>query len=101
MNMHFLLISCASVPNDILRRSFLATLNAVASSVHLKIKYHNNAGKQVFILADLRGARLIHKVILKIPLTTSLTSNTWKNKTRQTISMVNLEVQEDETPRDN
>lgn len=55
MNICFLMIPYENVYNDILGRSFLAILNAMASLIYLKVKYHNNACKLVVISADLHG----------------------------------------------
>lgn len=44
MNFLFFVVPCEIVCNGILGRSFLATLDVVASPVHLKMKYHNDAG---------------------------------------------------------
>lgn len=51
----FLTIPCKSVYKYILGRSFVATLNAIASSVHLKLKYHNVQQVLVTICTDLFG----------------------------------------------
>lgn len=100
MNVCFLVIPYENVYNDILERSFLAILNALASLIYLKMKYHNNACKLVVILANLRGDDLIHEAILKNPLAVALTSKRQKNETRQTVSMIDLDVREDKTLQD-
>lgn len=51
----------------ILKRSFLVALDVIASIIHLKMKHPNNSGESVIIVADLRLARLIHKMVLKDP----------------------------------
>lgn len=63
----FLVVLCESVYNDILGRSFLEALDVVASTVHLKMKYHNNLGKSLVIAIDLRRAHLIYEAILRKP----------------------------------
>lgn len=70
----FFVISCELVYNGILGRSFLATLHVVVSPVHLKMKYHNNSNKLVIIADDMRWACLIHEMIMKMFLGTSITS---------------------------
>lgn len=41
-NIYFLVVPCESVFKGFLGRPFIATLDMVASPVHLKIKYHDN-----------------------------------------------------------
>lgn len=60
MKVFFLIIPCESIYNDILGRSFLESLDEVASTVLLKMKYHNSLGELVVIAVDLHGARFIH-----------------------------------------
>lgn len=43
----FLVVPCKSAFSGNLGKSFLATLDAVASSVHLKVTYHNDDGKPI------------------------------------------------------
>lgn len=63
----FLVIPYESVYKAIFRISFLTKFEAVASPVHLKMKYHNNAGKLICFSDDLHGDQLSHKSILKNP----------------------------------
>lgn len=63
----FLVIPCERVCNIILGRSFLATLDGVTSTFHLKMKYHNDWGELIVISDDLYQAVLIHETILKTP----------------------------------
>ena len=53
----FLVISVISIDNCILGRPTLAALDAVTSTIHLKMKYHNKNGE---IYADLKGAARCH-----------------------------------------
>lgn len=50
-----------SVYNFILGHAFAVTLDAIASSVHLKLNYHNVHNKLVMINTDLFGAKRIYK----------------------------------------
>lgn len=51
----FLVISCESVYNTFLGTVFLEKLDAMVSTIHMKMKYHNNFDKRVVISADLCG----------------------------------------------
>lgn len=44
---------------------FLVALDVVASSVHLKIKHHNDFGRPVVVKVNLRKANRIYEAILK------------------------------------
>lgn len=46
-------------------------LDAVASSVYLKVPYHNDSRKQIILEAGLRIARRVHDDILKNIFTTT------------------------------
>lgn len=65
MKVHFLVIPYESVYKEIFRISFLTKLDAVASPVHLKMKYHKNAGKPICFSGDMLGDHLSHESILK------------------------------------
>lgn len=68
----------------------------MASTVHLKIKYHNDLGKSVVIVADLCGARHIHETIVNNPLAIVVASERRRKKERETINVVGLDVPEEE-----
>lgn len=55
VDVHLFVISCERVYNDIIGKWFLTMLDAVTSTVHLKMKYHNNFDKLVVIATDIRG----------------------------------------------
>lgn len=84
LNVFFLVIPCGRFYNCILRRHFLATLDAIASNIHHKMKYHNYFMKRVMIVADLRGACLKDEMIL--------------NKPRATIFAIGKKVKETSCP---
>lgn len=65
----FLVIQCRSSFKGILGRSFLEKLDALASTVHLKIAYHDKWGVPITMEEDLRVARRIRKEIPKVILT--------------------------------
>lgn len=71
MRVYFMVISCESVSNCIIGRPFLATLDVVTSSIHLKMKYHISGDKTIIIFVDMCSARRIHEAILR-RLTTTL-----------------------------
>lgn len=50
--LNFMIIQCRSAFKGILGRSFLVRLDVVASSVHLKVTYHNVEGRLVLMTAD-------------------------------------------------
>lgn len=90
-----------SVYNVILGRPFFAALDAVASTIHLKMKYHNDFGKPVIIWGVLRGSPKIHEAILKNPWATMVGNDKRKKQSRgTTVSMVHLKVREVETIHD-
>lgn len=68
VKVYFLIIPFENIYNDIQGRSFLAVLDAVASTVHLKMIYHNSLGDSIVIVAGLHGYLLIEETILKNPL---------------------------------
>lgn len=59
----FMLVPCKSVYNYILGRSFTTTLDALASLVHLKPKYHNINDELTMISANLYGEKKIYKAL--------------------------------------
>lgn len=59
----FLVILDAFVYNCIFGRPTLATLDAMASTVHLKMKYHDKNGKVITIHADLGGTIRLYKAL--------------------------------------
>lgn len=63
INTQFLVFPCRSLYNCILCRPFTITLDIVASSVHLKLKYHKLHGELVVLLADLEATRKIHNTL--------------------------------------
>lgn len=81
MNVYFLVIPYQSAYNFILQRSFLTKLYVVTSTIHLKIKYHNNSGELFIIPANLHGARMIKETILKNPCVNALTFEKKRKKT--------------------
>lgn len=68
VNVHFLVVPYENAYNGILGRSFMETLDVMASKVHMKMKYYSNSGKLIVITDDLCGALLTHKTILKNPI---------------------------------
>lgn len=46
----------------ILGRTFASTLDAIASTIHLKRKHHNDYDESIIICANLYGAQRIHKL---------------------------------------
>ncbi|PNY15649.1 hypothetical protein L195_g012350 [Trifolium pratense] len=63
INVQFFVVSRRSVYNCILGKPTFATLGAVPSTVHLKMKYTNAKDEVVTIDADLEGAQKVHKNI--------------------------------------
>lgn len=63
INLQFLFLSCMSVYSFILGRSSVATSDIVASSVHLKLKYHNLQGEPTIINGDLKWGKIIYQVL--------------------------------------
>lgn len=63
-SIHFF-VPCESVNHCILDRSFLATLDTVASLVILNLKYHDDSDRSVIIKVNLLGVRRIHEAILE------------------------------------
>lgn len=102
MNLYLLVIHCKSVYDFILGRSFLASLDAMASTVHLKLKYHNDSRELVVILIDLRGAYLIQEIILKKPHAIKLIFEKKRKKTHTSyVATIDLDVQEAGILQDN
>lgn len=66
LDMYFFVIQGENTYNGIFRLPFLATLDAVASLVHLKLKYHDESRRAVVIETDLLGARPTLEVSRKI-----------------------------------
>lgn len=62
----FLEDSLQTIFNCIKRRSFLKALDAMASTVHLKMKDHNDSKEPVARPTHICEARLIHETMLKI-----------------------------------
>lgn len=62
----FLGIPCENVYNYILGKSFPVALDAVDTTFHLKMKYHNIFGESVVTPVDLHEVHLIHKKYLEI-----------------------------------
>lgn len=65
MTLTFLVIQCRSSFKGILGRSFLARLDVVASTIHMKITYHYEEGILITVGVDLQVARRINRIILK------------------------------------
>lgn len=61
----FLLVLCKSVSKGILGRSFLERLDAVASTFHMKITYHDEEGISITVGANLQEARRINIITRK------------------------------------
>jgi hypothetical protein len=57
----FLVIPVVSINNFILGLPTLVALNAVTSTVHLKMKYHYRNGDVAIIYVDLKMAQRCHK----------------------------------------
>lgn len=75
MSGDFLAVTCKNVFNNILRRTFLAELEAMVSRVHLKNKYYNSINMTFTISIDLHETGFIHKAILKRLNATSKAAN--------------------------
>lgn len=69
-----MVVPCKSVFNGIICRSYLENLDVVASSVHLKVTYHNNIEKLIILDVDLKAARRLCEAILEIFPTTLVVS---------------------------
>lgn len=54
----FMVILCKSIYNCILGRPTIASLYVVTSTVHLKMRYHNNKGEVITIHGELGGANI-------------------------------------------
>lgn len=54
-----------SVYNFILVKPFTTMMDAIASLVHLKLKYHDLQGNPATINADLEGAKIIYQSLKK------------------------------------
>lgn len=63
----FFVVPYRNIYNCLKRRSFLTSLDVMASTIRIKMKYHNDSYGVVVILIDLHGAHMIHKTILKNP----------------------------------
>lgn len=63
MTLMFLMVHCRSSFKCILRRTFLAKLDAIASTIHLKVYYLDEEGKAIAIGADLHDERRIGRII--------------------------------------
>lgn len=61
------MVPVVSIYNCILGCPTLAALDAVMSTDHLKMKYHNKSGEIVTIHADLNDAKRCHKAWGKLP----------------------------------
>lgn len=72
INLLFLVVQCRTVFKGIPGRSFLAKLDIVTSTFHLKIAYHDEKGAPITIKEDLREARRMKMEICKGILTLAL-----------------------------
>ncbi|MCI09265.1 hypothetical protein A2U01_0030349, partial [Trifolium medium] len=72
VTVQFLVIQCNSVYNCILGRPTLAALGAVPSTVHMKMKYHNDKGEVVTIEADMVRAKKCHQTMQKVDKATTV-----------------------------
>lgn len=63
IRIEFLVIPCKHIYNFILGRPFTTTLDAIASPVPLKLKYHNLNGELDVLHADLEVAKKIHNAL--------------------------------------
>lgn len=91
-NLRLLVIPCKNAFDDIIRRSFLTSLDAIASTVHLKVTYDSDVGNPVVLDVDLNTTRLIYDTILRNILTTTSVSG----KALRGFNLVDLDVREDE-----
>lgn len=73
LKVYILIIPCKFFYNDILGRSFMETIDIVASTVNLKMKYHNCLSESIVIEASFLGDHLIHETLLNNPLVTIVT----------------------------
>lgn len=64
-----MLVSCEkSLYNYIIRIPFFATLDIVASTIPLNMKYHNICDKPIIFHVDLTRAHQIHEALLIDPI---------------------------------
>lgn len=61
----FLAISCWSTFRGILGRSFLERLNALASSIYLKVAYHDTEGSTTIVSFDVDEAKRVEEIVQK------------------------------------
>lgn len=57
--LNFLIVSCKSIFIDILGRSFMVILDAVASAVYLKVTYHDAEGMSATVSANVDEVKRI------------------------------------------
>lgn len=81
--------------HDIIDRPFLATLDVVASPVHLKMKYQNGYGKLVIVKYDICVVWQIHEIILNNPLSAFVIPKERSKKARETPDVADLDVRKD------
>lgn len=99
-NVLFVVVSCESIYNDIFGKSFLATLCIIASTVHLKMKYHNDSSQPILDKVNLHGTRPIHEATLKNYLESAITHEERKNAVDEVTNVVDLDVREDKVLQD-
>lgn len=58
---NFLIIQCQSTIRGVLKRSFLARLDAITSPIHLKVIYHDVEGRSVSVIADVDEVERINE----------------------------------------
>lgn len=81
--------------HDIIGRPFLATLDVVASPIHLKMKYHNGYGKLVVVKVDMYVVWQIHETILNNPLSAFVIPKERSKIARETPDVADLDVHKD------
>jgi len=100
----FLVVPVVSIYNCILERPTLAALDAISSTVHLKIMYHNRNRDVATIYADLKGAARCYKAWGKLlaPQSVSVLEGAGGNLWRPIPSCGNVDLdarQEKNAPR--
>lgn len=65
MKTPFLMLPCKSIYNCITSRPTLGQLGAVASTVHLKMKFYSTEGEVITLDANLASAKRCHFLLLK------------------------------------
>lgn len=65
VDLQFHMVPCKSTNICILGRSFVATLEVMASPIYFKLKYHNVQDESMTICVDLFGGKIIYNKALQ------------------------------------